>query len=989
MNILPAIKLAASARNFLAGLASGAKNAAGASDKQKAADPSGAQNGANAAGAKKAPGFAGVLRQAQEERREAGNSTLSRDGNASAAANAGTRNIPALAADVQRGANLAAATPAQALADVQKGANLTAATPAPAPAGTRNALALAGARNIPALSDIQKEAHPAVGAPAQALAGARNSAPAARATQTPGLADTLRRTLEERQETVRARDTGAEAAVKKAPATAGARNIPALSDIQKDANPAAKVLAEARSSVPAARAAQTPGLADTLRRVREEGQETGNAVRAQDSGDNASLAAKLAPSLSGARHALSLAAARNTPNPAALKDSTGLAELLRQAGETHTPIRGRDDSRPSLGHKHGHDGLRQGASATHSGPQARIADAPSAPLSPGELRAAGNDDSRPDAPQQQYTPLEKAPATPHSINRVHYQLGEVGFTQRDLAKLRDKLLGEGLAPQSLTVLEQLASHPHGATLGQVLALVHDNLLQNAPLPPDDKLYLQYFADKIDGSGELGKTLTQLLENGRHREAWDALKSSLADLHIEDGIVFEAGDAALLCKVFGISAQTGEAILRSFGNADGVPLTPDIFTAFMQPAQQEILDKAQQNILLGQALAKHLQALITEARLRGEQERKAAEGADRKSKHTEILIRDRITDSFRKDLAAPEADEAGRSPLFTGNNTDKNSGKDSGRDEEKAGQASPHAARADRADRTEGRPAEAPQRPLSYEESLAVRDKNPAAAGEAPAPSPASAPAPAPAPGKPVASGQENAAHRAGGGEGQHDPRPAQGEQNGKGEHNQDTRRETRGESPLARVEFRPNAQASDAHAPSAFTLPAQPQEAVPGQLSAPAPLIRQALQQVEQGTLRKLADGGQRLELQLAPSELGAVTLILTSGKGGEISATIRSERSETAELVARHLDIIRVSLEEQGLKVDKLEVQNQMLNARDDWQGMEQHNAMRDGQERREQLERLRRLGRQGENGTPPARDVQLPAHTAEISGQGLHLVA
>jgi len=140
--------------------------------------------------------------------------------------------------------------------------------------------------------------------------------------------------------------------------------------------------------------------------------------------------------------------------------------------------------------------------------------------------------------------------------------------------------------------------------------------------------------------------------------------------------------------------------------------------------------------------------------------------------------------------------------------------------------------------------------------------------------------------------------------------------------------------------------------------------------------------------LGKLADGGRRLELQLAPSELGAVTLILTSGKGGEISATIRSERSETAELLARHLDIIRVNLEEQGLKVDKLEVQNQMLNNRDDWQGMEQHNAMREEQERREHLERLRRLGRGG-NGAIQARDVQLHEQTAEISEHGLHVVA
>jgi len=562
------------------------------------------------------------------------------------------------------------------------------------------------------------------------------------------------------------------------------------------------------------------------------------------------------------------------------------------------------------------------------------------------LLAAEHDDATNNGTPS-FIPLEKAPAVLHSVNSTHYQLGEVGFTQHELGKLRDNLLREGLTPRSLTVIEQLAAHPHGATLGQLLALMHGSVFQPASLSDDDKKLLLSFADKIDTSGTLGKSMLHLLEHGRVKEAWDALKSALAAINPQDQLVIEAGEAALLCKAFGISQGASLEILRNFGHAGAMPLTPDIFTALMMPAQQEILDKFQQDDKLRQALAKHLQPIIDEARRREELARKAAEGADRKSRHTELLIRDRIMDSFREDVATPETDGTRLNPLL-------------GKREDAA--------------RKEGQPgtSEEAKTLLKPEDAAAVQDRNKAALA-------AKAPDEAHAPKKPA---QDLLAEADGL---QSSPQRPRGEQQGgSGQGQQDARRDS--QALLSRLEVRHNAQISDTL--SSFAMPEQPQEQVAGQTSNPATLVRYALQQVEQGTLSRLANGGQRLELQLAPSEMGAVTLILTSGKGGEISATIRSERSETAELVARHLDIIRVNLEEQGLKVDKLEVRSHTQDNRDDWQGMEQHNAMREEQERREHLERLRRLGRQSGN-EAQARDVHTHEHTAETSGQGLYLVA
>ena len=605
----------------------------------------------------------------------------------------------------------------------------------------------------------------------------------------------------------------------------------------------------------------------------------------------------------------------------------------------------------------------------------------------------------------EFIPLQKAPTAPHSVNSTLYKLEEVTFTQQELAKLRDNLLREGLTPKTLTAIEQLASHPHGATLGQLLALMNASAVQTASLAKEETAVLRNFADKIDSSGALGKNVLHLIENGRHKEAWDSLKSALATITPQNHLVFEAGEAALLCKAFGVSQATSLAILKNFSQTEGMPLTPEVFTALMLPAQQEILNKAQQDGKLSEALAKHLQPLIDEARRRGELERKAAEGADRRSKHTEILIRDKFMDSFRKDVAAPDKDEVGQHPLSgktdafgrqkeqpgktdaSGRQKEQPGTTDAfGRQKEQPGKTDAFGRQKEQPDTTDpfGRQEEQPgktenlaAKSLKQEDPAAAQDKHKAAVT-------AKTPDEAPAPKKPASEQDLRTATDAW----RHNIQRPRGEQQREG--NSETRQDTRRDSQtlLSRLEVRHNAPAHDTHAFS-FAIPAQPQEQRAGQGANPAPFIRQAVQQVEQGTLGKLANGGQRLELQLAPSELGAVTLILTSSKGGEISATIRSERSETAELVARHLDIIRVSLEEQGLKVDKLEVRHEMLNNQNDWQGMEQHNTMREEQERREHLERLRRLGRQGGNELLQARDVQLREHSAEISGQGLYLVA
>ena len=165
--------------------------------------------------------------------------------------------------------------------------------------------------------------------------------------------------------------------------------------------------------------------------------------------------------------------------------------------------------------------------------------------------------------------------------------------------------------------------------------------------------------------------------------------------------------------------------------------------------------------------------------------------------------------------------------------------------------------------------------------------------------------------------------------------------------------------------------------------------------SLPSTLPSQTLNQIEQAILSSSRNGVQRLEVKLNPVELGAMTIALATNRQGEVSAVIRPEKEETAALINQQVDQIRAELENQGFKVDKVEVQTQLADqGGQNWQGAQQHNASRDLAERASILEQLRNLSRLG---SEPENVLARGMHgvdgngreAANASARGLHLVA
>ncbi len=148
------------------------------------------------------------------------------------------------------------------------------------------------------------------------------------------------------------------------------------------------------------------------------------------------------------------------------------------------------------------------------------------------------------------------------------------------------------------------------------------------------------------------------------------------------------------------------------------------------------------------------------------------------------------------------------------------------------------------------------------------------------------------------------------------------------------------------------------------------------------------IKQVENAILKNLSGGGKRLTLQLKPEHLGSVSVML-SVKNSEVSAVIRADNTEAAKLIADQMESIRQSLEAQGLKVSKLEVQTQLPGQ--DNTGWEN---LADQQKAFEENARARSRGHK--NGFGPdadalAQDMNNLAREAILSdnGNGLHVVA
>ncbi len=160
---------------------------------------------------------------------------------------------------------------------------------------------------------------------------------------------------------------------------------------------------------------------------------------------------------------------------------------------------------------------------------------------------------------------------------------------------------------------------------------------------------------------------------------------------------------------------------------------------------------------------------------------------------------------------------------------------------------------------------------------------------------------------------------------------------------------------------------------------------------AAAPRADQAkiFAQVEQAVLQNATQGSKQLVLRMDPPDLGQLTLSVSVNGNGELKAVIRTENTETASLLSEQLDKLRASLEEQGFKVNELEVRSQLSGdsqSQTAWNGESEHN-LRQSLEDQARLSRLARMRQ--DSGDTLARNMQSSPATERFSHEGMHLIA
>ncbi|MDR3361721.1 MAG: flagellar hook-length control protein FliK [Desulfovibrio sp.] len=578
-------------------------------------------------------------------------------------------------------------------------------------------------------------------------------------------------------------------------------------------------------------------------------------------------------------------------------------------------------------------------------------------------------------------PLVQGPYSRNTTDGVLYTLNEVCFTKKELLELRAELLKAGAPEGALKKFDALAGQPDGATLAQVMAGLRDFATPET-LDPQDIHSIQSLLGKIDPTGNLSDQSLALMLEGKGDKALALVREVFTALEKAGGIEISREESLSFGRGLGLDNNALQAIAGAFGGQDAARVTSALFSDLMIPARMQFNRQATQQQQINEALNKTLQPIVSKARARMEKEEAASALSDRKADRGKTRIDKAVRKKSHKTLddtlKAGQRDDAAKQgePIASAAVSKKTN---SGHSAAVGSQAEPdkdfYTLRAATikasADKNGTETAEmlikkmdAIQAGLEQAgvkiDKLEVRLDNQTLNNQT--------------------DGQN---HNSGDNPKQDQPKttttsaaPVQGKSNGL----TDTPTTTRPVSEHA------------VHQPVGHDMPAPA-------ASEPAPenratLPRHAASQVESALLTTLRDGATRMSLRLNPEELGAVTLILTL-RNSEVSARILSDKNETAEMLNSQLESIRANLEQQGVKVDKLEVQlNGDQRQNDPRQNLDQHNAWQENSSRREELARLKNLStmrhsRENQADAALEQPVQSPGHTANYADQKLHLVA
>lgn len=539
-------------------------------------------------------------------------------------------------------------------------------------------------------------------------------------------------------------------------------------------------------------------------------------------------------------------------------------------------------------------------------------------------------------------PKVESPYTRHTSNGVTYTLDEVCFTKSELQELRKALLKEGAPEECLSKFDSLVNQPDGATLAQVMASLMGKS-EKDPMSEGDAQAITGLLGQIDPSGVLGQDAIALMNQGNGMGALDLIQSALAKMDATSGIDIDQDSLLALGRGLGLNQDSLRALLEGMGGRNSLSLNNAQMNQLLNPAKNQLLTDAANAEKLDAALEKTLKGVISKARSRMEKEKAAAELQNRRVEQSKILI-DRTVQQRSRDMM---------DATVTGEHEENEYAMQG-----LAGQELRDSLRAQLQNKVQNKESvNNTQQSVNEMQAMAHAQEQKSAD---------------------MAKGDSKAFNQNFG----QNPEKGDGWDSLLGKLSTKENQPVQNQASSIVYSMLQGNIAEEA----AFTEPLQGQ---------PVPQLPQMVaSQVEQGVLRAMGNGATRLDLQLHPAELGAISITLVA-RNGEVTAQLRSEKSETAEMLTRQIDTLRVNLEQQGLKVDKIEVQLQdrqdQNNSNTAFDDLGQHNARQEENAFRQEVRRLRNLAglRNISGNEHMAQDVQGTAQPVRNLSQSLHVVA
>ena len=587
----------------------------------------------------------------------------------------------------------------------------------------------------------------------------------------------------------------------------------------------------------------------------------------------------------------------------------------------------------------------------------------------------------------------QSPYSRNTSNGVTYTLDEVCFTKQEINELYTDLLKAGASPDSLVKLAALAEMPDGATLAQVTASVKGG--NGTPvLTDDDKTNITSLLKKVDPSGVLDTTVQAMMMQGNAQQAFNTISAFVNKLDPAGTIEITQDEAISLGRGLGLGTSNLQTLANSFGGSASITCLNEQFGTLMAPVTDFFTSQVASQKTLDTALATTLQPRISKARARTEKEKQANSLRARTAQQSKVLIdktvQQKSNSILSKTLEAGHQNETGdvkvaaQSEMIGKDDTATSRNANNTTDNKST--AAQHTPRAEKI--AESAVSEQPAAQMATQQISQPTTKS----GSQPEAQPT----------KPVTSTQAQTQAASQQAAVFDDKGQKHTDSNSGGEADKDQKNKSSWGELLGKVDVQSATATGNSNA-AAYAASQSAQNAQTMQTASAdvldaatvAPISRQVAQQVEQGMLSTVKGGGTRLDLQLNPQELGAINVTL-SVRNGEVSAIIRSEKSETADIINRQVDAIRTNLEQQGLKVDKVEVRQETPQEQNNttWQDFNQHNSRQEEDARREELARLKNLASvRNSSSNGQISTLEQPVHslgnTARYATSNLNVVA